>query len=394
MTGGNQRRSLIIVSRDYGELALAVSLLRGQQLARATALLLPERLFRENQAALPVPALPYATLDDLLSAVNAHQPELVFLFSGYRLALEQVLPEASFNMLLRRLDQIGCRVFTSDPFLGLASSVTRHQLSGPLLVPGEPALKRWLVRGVLGLQRRTANVLAVPSLETVTHLYPTAIPVTNDRIPRASFFNSTVIQPAGNSPEAGKSNPTAPVPRWLFVLSAADLHVQQVMLGLRQFTQVVLGFLRHTLEAERHATLIAPPLIIDKLVGVLPNTVELLPGCPVLEFERRMLEAEYVFSWNPFSFSQLPRMVNERPIFFFDRGHAARAVKPYYDVARACHFGGWEPRYLDQRQIFSPYVLAHLAGEQKPAFRALRERWQTSPSPDQLMEQLLDGRHR
>jgi len=95
MTGGNQRRSLIIVSRDYGELALAVSLLRGQQLARATALLLPERLFRENQAALPVPALPYATLDDLLSAVNAHQPELVFLFSGYRLALEQVLPEAS-----------------------------------------------------------------------------------------------------------------------------------------------------------------------------------------------------------------------------------------------------------------------------------------------------------
>ena len=64
-------------------------------------------------------------------------------------------------------------------------------------------------------------------------------------------------------------------------------------------------------------------------------------------------------------------------------------ARPFYERARACHFGDWEPPYLDQRQIFSPYVLAHLAKLQKPAMRALRERWQSSPTPDELVDQLL-----
>jgi hypothetical protein len=395
MTGASQCRSLIIVSRDYGELALTVSWLRGQQLARGTLMLLPEPLYGENQGTLPVPALPYATLEDLLSAVNVHRPDLVFLFSGYLLILEHVVSRASLNTLLRRLNETGCRVITSDPFLGLASRVTRDQLNGPMLIPGESALKRWMVRGLLRLQSRTARVVAVPSLETMTHLYPTAIPATDDGIPRASFFNSAVLQPTASSARAREPGASAPAaaPEWLFVLSAADLHVQRTMLGLRQFTEVMLGILRHALEAERRATLIAPPLIIEKLMGVLPDTIKLLAGCSAAEFERRMLEAEYAFSWNPFSFSQMQRMVNERPMFFFDRGHAARAIKPFYNAARACHFGGWEPRYMDQRQVFSPYVLAHLASEQKPALHALRERWQASPSPDLLVDQLLDGRH-
>ena len=394
MTGASQCRSLIIVSRDYGELALAVSWLRGQQLARGTLMLLPEPLYRENQGTLPVPALPYATLDDVLSAVNVHRPDLACLFSGYLLILDQVLSRASLNTLLRRLNETGCRVITSDPFLGLASRVTRDQLNGPMLIPGESALKRWMVRGLLRLQGRRARVVAVPSLERVTHVYPTAIPASDDGIPRASFFNPTIIQPATSSAGATEPGASAPParPEWLFVLSRADLHAQRTMLGLRQFTEVMLGILRHALEAERYATLVAPPLIIEKLAGVLPDTIKLRAGCSVPEFERRMLEAEYVFSWNPFSFSQMRRMVNERPMFFFDRGHAARAIKPYYEVARACHFGGWEPRYMDQRQMFSPYVLAHLASEQKPALRALRERWLASPSPDQLIDQLLDRR--
>src|SRR5688572_16422734 len=116
MTGASRCRSLIIVSKNYGELALAVSWLRGQELARGTLMVLPEHLYQENKGTLPVAALPYATLEDLLSAVSKHQPELVFLFSGYLLAIEHVLSPPSFTALLRRLDETGCRVITSDPF--------------------------------------------------------------------------------------------------------------------------------------------------------------------------------------------------------------------------------------------------------------------------------------
>jgi hypothetical protein len=77
------------------------------------------------------------------------------------------------------------------------------------------------------------------------------------------------------------------------------------------------------------------------------------------------------------------------PVFLFDRGHFARTITPFYDVARTWYFNGWEPPSVDQGQLFSPYVLAHLAKAQKAATQAIRQRWQSSPTPDALVNQLL-----
>src|SRR5438309_12009833 len=104
-------RSLIVVSRDYGELGFATSFLRGQAFASRAAIMLPDNLFASNtmsflrgpgsasQAAtvLPgdvsadnggsrtIPAFQSRTLRAGLEFVNTHKPVLVFLLSVYLL---------------------------------------------------------------------------------------------------------------------------------------------------------------------------------------------------------------------------------------------------------------------------------------------------------------------
>src|SRR6516225_4660999 len=108
---------LFVVSSDFGELANVLYLLRGYPF-RAT-LLLPERLFSKNRDGLPVPVLPYRSTAEVLAAVRARQPDLVFLFSGYLLALNGILPLEGVAELVDVLGRQKIPVVTSDPFLGV-----------------------------------------------------------------------------------------------------------------------------------------------------------------------------------------------------------------------------------------------------------------------------------
>lgn len=370
-----------------------MTFLRGQRISERARMLIPQTLHSVQKDALPVAATRYATLDNVLGAVDEHQPDLVCLFSGYLFSFDKLLSVKSVGTLVRLLRDRGCLVMTSDPFLGLAPQLTKAQIDPRMLVPGASAWTRRLISILLGLQGSRANVLRVPKLNDVIHLYPTSIPDRDDGVTRVSFFNPTAFREGAAASHAkGHHDPPDPRPRWLFVLSDADLHVQIVRVGLSEFMENLLGMLRHALVEKAHATLIAPSSVIERLRHAVPDGVELLLWRPLDEFERRVIDAEYVFYWNAFSFSQLARIANELPFFLFDRGHLARTLTPYYEIARACHLGGWEPKYLDQRQLFSPYVLAHLAKAQKPEMRRLRERWQLSPSPDELVDQLLTER--
>jgi hypothetical protein len=40
---------------------------------------------------------------------------------------------------------------------------------------------------------------------------------------------------------------------------------------------------------------------------------------------------------------------------------------------------------VDPRQIFSPYVLEHLAVTQKESLAGVRQRWRSAPTPDELV---------
>jgi hypothetical protein len=373
--------SLIVVSKDLGELAFARWLLRGQQFAARTLVALPEDLFATHRAAVPTAAMPYGSREDVLELARSHQPDLVFLFSASLLALEGPLFRQGVRRLLEDLERQGCRVITSDPFAGLGPSLTVGDLDTRMIAPGQPRLRRWLLRAVLRLQKRSARAMWVPGLERAIHLYPTSIPEANDGVERLSVFNPATLRPAGGPV-------TESTPRWLFVMSPRDLHVQLASNGVRGLTEWLLGMMRHTIESDALPTLVAPEPVIRRLESAVPPGTELLSDCPMPAFEERVLGAEYVFYWNAFSFSQMARLVNEKPVFYLDRGLSAHVIKPFYQRARATHFGGWEPTYVDQRQLFSRYVLAHLAKAQQPVFRALRERWQASPTPDEVVARL------
>lgn len=396
MSGGAQRepRTLIVVTRDFGEFSLAVSFLRGQRFARTAQLLLPDNLLAFCRDAAPVPASPYQTGEDILAAVDRHQSDLVCLFSGYLFETGGLMSHEAVGDLVRQLRRRTCSVATSDPFLGLAGKLTLGQVDFRLDIADRGWLNRWLSHLALSLRNPKTPVVR-PGLDDVTHLYPTAIPVAGDGVPRAAWADRIAADSLRHPPTPTHTNKKAEgdkPPSWLFLLASADLQCQIALQGRRRFERMLAKTLWHALAAGRLPTLIAPGPAIDRLRKRLPQLAELLPGCPFKEFERRLVDAEYVFYWNAFSFSQLMRLARQRPIFLFDRGHLSRTVQPYYQLASATHYGGWEPPCLDQRLPLDRDTLARLATEQLPALRDLCVRWSSAPSADEVVERLVRER--
>lgn len=385
-------RSLIVLSKDFGEIGVAMMLLRDQALAGGAHMLLPDSMFRINKDALPVPTTSYTTLDDILRVVDAHQPNIVFLLSGRLLAGDRLLSAEAVQTLLRRFRERGCCVVTSDPWLGMGPRVTIRDVDLRMHPEARSIFARWLLQLVQRLNP-SRKVADVQGFENVIHLYSTSIPDSADETPRFAFFNPAIIRelPANASTaREGSHGPNLKRPRWLFLVSPMDVHVQSVLLGMETFTSGLLRLLRSALEANKDVTLIAPSSVVNRLGDILPESVEMLSSCPFPEFERRLLDAEYAFYWNAFSQSQQNRLANELPFFAFDRGHASRIVPAYYEIARSCHYGVGEPTFLDQTQRLDPHALHELAEKQRPVMRMLRERWQKSPTPDTLVHQLLE----
>ena len=391
-TADNEPRVLIVVTRDHGEFGFAASFLKGQRLARSARVLLPQALYGLYRDAAPAPTAPYQTLADILAAVDEHQPDLVCLFSGYLFENGGLLSCEAVNELVRHLGERGCRIATSDPFLGLGRKLTLSQIDARMFTSGQPAKKRWLTRLLLAFKGPNTPVVRLPALEHVTHLYPTAIPPADDDVPRATFFNPAIIRPAATAPEPVQSGGEDRPPSWLFVLSKIDLECQFALHGRRGFERLLVATMWQTLATGRLPTLIAPAETTKRVARKLPALAELLPGCPFEEFERRLLGAEYVFYWNAFSFSLLARLANLLPVFLFDRGHLARTIRPYHELARSCHYGGWDLPYLDQRRTLGIESLAPMAAAQQPALRTLREHWSAAPTPDQVVHGLLRSR--
>jgi hypothetical protein len=393
-------RLLFIVSKDYGELCWALSFLQGQDFASQTTLMLPQQMYEGNAGSLAVEASPYSTLNDVLAGVEAHKPDIVFLLSGYLLSNDKLMSRASLEQLVTELRD-GIRVVaTSDPFAGLTSRLKASDIDTNMALLGQNVIKRVLYRMVLRF-RTIENFMRIPSLENLTHLYATSTPPADDKdtVSRLSFFNPNILNSTvSNISRYGLKSQAdvqdTPHKRWLFVLSTTDLGCQNATLGEAEFARSVVRMIAQALDAGKKPTLLAPASIIEILAGEFPAStgVELLLFCPYTEFVPRLLDAEYVFYWNVFSCSLLLRMANELPLFFFDRGHLSRTIKPFYDLALRTHFGEWTPTFLDQGDPLEPNSLAKLAADQQSALRAVRQYWQASPTPQAVIDDLLNNR--
>lgn len=389
-------RLLFIVSKDYGELCWAMSFLQGQEFADRTTLMLPQQMYAGNEGSLSIKASPYSTVEDIFEAVDTDKPSVVLLLSGYLLSNDELIPRAALKSLVSHLQEKVSVVATSDPFNGLSSHLTETDIDTDMVMLGKNLIERTILRIVFRF-RPIDRFIRNPTLENLTHLYATFTPPADDQAAgrRLSFFNPNILNlPTGTSGAAGSTAVAATSEkRWLFVLSSTDLEIQNAILGKPAFSRSVIRMLAQALESGRKPTMLAPAKIIDILAAEFPPStgVELLLFCPYTEFVSRLLDAEYVFYWNVFSCSLLLRMANELPIFFFDRGHLSRTIIPFYDFALRTHFGEWTPTFLDQEGPLETSTLADLAAQQKPALRAVREYWQSSPTPDQVINQMLEN---
>src|SRR5579871_2291201 len=106
-------RLLFVLSEDFGELANALYLVRGQELD--PLLLLPGRLFALHQGRLDVRTRAYSTAGDVLAAADQAKPDLVFLFCGYLYVSDGILAVEGLESLVHELCARGCRLATSDP---------------------------------------------------------------------------------------------------------------------------------------------------------------------------------------------------------------------------------------------------------------------------------------
>jgi len=373
-------RSLFVLSNEHGQLGFALTLLRGQRFADGALVLLPDALMKENRGTLPVRADSYRSISEVRVHADEHRPEVVFFLSGHGVTGDASLDQRALQRLVSALHAGGCRVVTSDPLLGLGRALTLADVDPRMGTIKHAAGKRWLLRVLLRLQGRNTRAARLPAFEDSTHIYPMAVASGESTVAIASVFNRSIVR------ESVKKRDRA---TWLFLLTPDEAACQIALIGERELLRNLVGLARYTTEVGRTATVIAPAPIVERLASLAPGAGTYLPPCSAVEFEQRLLESEYTFYWGAFAFSQLVRLANGLPFFLFDRGWFARTMAPFYSRAVSWYFGGREPSYVDQRQLYSPYVLAHLAEQQQAAHQALLNRWQRLPTPDELVERLV-----
>lgn len=369
---------LFLLSNDFGELATAMYLLMGSEFR--PVLLMPDRLFAANGDGLPFTVQRYASLREVTDAIDNEQPDIVFLLSGYLYGVNNIFDIEATEALVRHLRSRQHRVVTSDPFLGIMSEIGAQTFSD------RHPRKQWLIEHFSGLSRLFADV---------THLYLINAEAFA-RTPSVSFFNEHIILPASVFAECERKLSSrislAPgVRRWVCVLSLEDYGAQVARHGRARFDGMLINILRQTARAGRQPILVAPEACLASVRAQGPSIDDLvlLPFCGYVLFEALLFEAEYVFYWNIFSNSILARAINHLPVFFFDPGHMAHAIPPLYELGMSRYYPGATLTYLDERREHSIAELAALAAELEHNLREARENFARSPSPEEMVEQIL-----
>jgi hypothetical protein len=403
---------LFVLDNDYGELTTLMYLLLGQDLLGRSTLLLPDRLYASNRDVMPGRTHRYGSVADILAAVDAGRPQVVFLLSGYLFAIHRIFSLQALDGLVRDLRERGCRIVTSDPFLGTLSRHDVHAIVSVRLPEryqrprsgGDVEPDAETRRALTGEVDRSLRLLLSGSeqiLRDLPHLYPAHQDVPGHLAgPRdgrnLSFFNPRLLVPGtaaglGGSAAAEPGGGASAAPHWLFVLSATDYETQYVEETQAVFVDLVIGKLRQTLQAGRRAVFVGPKDLIQSLKARMPaeEGITLLSFCSFKRFTALLLDAEYAFYWNVVSHSILMRLFNQLPVFLFDRGHLVRNVKPMYERVIAWYYQGWEPIYLDHREPLAPETLAGLAARFREAAGGICQGFRRAPAPAEMVERIL-----
>jgi hypothetical protein len=373
-----KRKLHFVVSNDYGELSTALDFIARQPFE--ALILVPDRLFRANGGDLPVACRTYRSVADVLSAARDQSPDVVFLFSAYLYAINGLFGIDDVKRLIEGLSTVTRMVVTSDPFLGRLFHLDKSTFSDQ-----HPARR----------QLSDHFALLVPILERVKHLYRVE-PCSGAAAGSVSFYNpGVVLDEAERAARHQKARETFGVipelKRWLFVISAEDYGAGVAEWGKAGFDNLLVSRLKETADAGSQPILIGPQPCIEAVRRGTSNPASalLLDFCNYVTFRSLLCEAEYCFYWNIFSDSIIARVMNRQPVFFFEQGHLVRAMPSFREVGIKHFYAGHAPPCLDQRMPLSANQLAALAADEDRELARARQRFEKSPQPDQLIEQLL-----
>jgi hypothetical protein len=296
----------------------------------------------------------------------------VFLFSGYLFAINKLFGPDVLADLLNGLRAHHIPVVTSDPALGLLSSLQSSTLHASSAA-------------AVALRKLFSPIVDV--LRTTHHLYlaPEAI---DNRTPFSAFFNSAII----DSPDVQRS--TGSPPSWLFVLSPEDYVLQAGQRGTQGFTEVLASRVQDAARLGRRAQIIAPKQCISDLYSRLsPQEFTAITSSSITHFLEMLAQAEHVFYWNLLSASIVARLLNRRPVHFFSWGHLARALPAIQSVAMTHFYPSCRIEWLDSNVSLTLDDLQRRAHEQQTClFDPVLRNLSRGQSPDQVLTQLLSTR--
>ncbi|MEM8677442.1 MAG: hypothetical protein AAGF83_26820, partial [Cyanobacteria bacterium P01_G01_bin.67] len=272
-----------------------------------------------------------------------------------------------------------CQVVTSDPFLGILADLNDATFSKDFPFQ-QPFLQHF------------SKVFTL--LQKLPHLYTTPVTSTQ-KVKQIAFFNPNVeIPPHELSTYADQLTRVLPVnldqKRWLFVLSSEDYVTQINLHGEAKFHATLKNKLEETVESGCQPIILTSKKCIDAIRDLKPQVEAIyLSFCSYSIFTKILLEAEYLFLWNVFSNCLLSRIGNQKPVFFFHPGHLSQAIPRLHKLGMKYSYSEANLSYLD---IFKPLQSLELAEQvpvQEQAFARSQRRFRESPTPDQVVRQLL-----
>ncbi len=371
---------LFVLSNDFGEFATAMYFVRGYGFE--TVFVMPDLLYSVHGNSIPYPVYRYKSVRDITSLIEQENPDIVFLFSGYLYAINNIFSVETVGSLVQDLQNRRRRIVTSDPFLGLMSGIDGSTFSN------NHPLRQWLADHFSRVSRIFKNV---------THLYLVNTESLTSR-KSVSFFNANMI--AGRDGLADYTRrlsqsidvePTAK--RWLFVLSTEDYAAQVNRHGKNEFNDLLFKRLQDSALQGRQPVLVGPQMAIDPIRLRRPA----IDGLVTVPFARHdlflslLLDAEYAFYWNTLSNSILFRAMNDLPVFFLDPGHLLHAIQPLFKRAMSLYYADAEMPYLNGGDELSAGKLTVLASQQGRAFARAMSEFSRLPDPQRIVNEILAG---
>lgn len=379
----SRAKLLFLLSNDYGELSCAVHFTTGCDFDVVMAA--PARIYSANQKHRIRNMVAYSSSQELAEIVDRENPDIVFLCSGYLFAINQLFSIEEFASLIRRIRKRGCLLVTTDPFLGLMSDIT------PATFSEESPLRQTFTE-------HFSSIFEV--IRDIIHIY-LVDPRGLVRAPSLCAFNKNTILPpqllqASNQSIIKNLQLHPEKRRWVFVLSTEDYLGQASRLGEEQFKTILIQKLQEAAGNQCQPVLIAPDACLQSIkeeAKEIPD-LHLQPFFDFEVFQALLFEAEYAFYWNILSNSILSRVLNQKPVFFFGKGHLAHAIPPMYERAHQHYYAGTEMPFLVQQDPLTKNLLEHLAAQQGTFRTTIIDHFHKLPTPEQAVALLLQSRNR